>query len=58
MSRYLSIMRRDIREFVVNSSYRALAVLLTNARKREIDLEIQTRREKEQQGRDRRVTRS
>ena len=40
VSRYLSILRRDIQEFVANLSYRTLAELQTNARKREIELEI------------------
>ena len=58
MSRYLSILRRDIREFVANSSYRLLAELQTNARRREIELEIQAREEGEQPMRDRRLTQS
>ena len=53
MSRYLSILRRDIREFVANSTYRKFAKLQANARKREIELETQGREEAESQGRDR-----
>ena len=58
VSQYLSILRRDIREFVVNSSYRTLAELQTNSRRREIELETQTREEKESQERDRRPIQS
>lgn len=47
MSRYLSILRRDIREFVENSSYRTFAELQGNARKREIELETKAREEVE-----------
>ena len=54
MSRYLSILRRDIREFLMNSSYRTLAELQTNSRRREIELETQTKEERESKGRDRR----
>ena len=39
VSRYLTILRRDIWEFVANSSYQTLAELHTNSRKREIELE-------------------
>ena len=58
MSRYLSILRRDIREFVANSSYRTFAELQANARKREIELETQAREEAESQGRDRQPVQS
>ena len=58
MSRYLSILRRDIREFVSNSTYRTFAELQENARKREIELETQAREEAESQGRDRRPVQS
>ena len=58
MSRYLSILRRDIREFAANSSYRTFAELQANARKREIELETQAREEAESQGRDRRPAQS
>ena len=54
MSRYLSILRRDIREFVANSSHRTFSELQENARKREIELETQVREEAESQRRDRR----
>ena len=47
MRRYLSILRKDIREFVVNSSYRTFSELQANARKREIKLETQAREEAE-----------
>ena len=50
MSRYLSILRRDIREFMANSSYRTLAELQTNARRREIELELQAREKGDSQG--------
>ena len=39
MSCYLSVLRRDIREFVANSSYQTFGELQANARKREIELE-------------------
>ena len=55
MSRYLSILRRDIWEFVANSTYRTFVELQANARKREIELETQAREEAESQGRDRRL---
>ncbi|XP_052621371.1 uncharacterized protein LOC122195016 [Lactuca sativa] len=58
MSRYLSILRRDIREFAANSSYRTFSELQVNARKREIELETQAREEVESQGRDRRPAQS
>ena len=58
MSRYLSILRRDIREFVVKSSHQTLVELQTNTRWREIELELQTREEEESQGRDRRPVQS
>ena len=59
MSRYLSILRRDIREFVANSSYSTLAKLQPNARRREIELELQTREDEEESwGRDRRPVQS
>ena len=58
MSRYLSILRRDIREFMANSTYQTFAELQANARKREIELETQTREEAESQGRDRRPVQS
>ena len=48
VSWYLSILRRVIWEFLANSSYRTLAELQINARRREIELEIQTREEGEQ----------
>ena len=47
MSRYLSILRRDIREFMANSTYRTFSELQANARKREIELETQAREEAE-----------
>ena len=56
VTQYLSILRRDIQEFVANSSYWTLAELQNNARRREIELEIQTREGGELQGRDRRPT--
>lgn len=58
MSRYLSILRRDIREFVANSTYQTFTKLQANARKREIELETQAREEAESQGRDRRPAQS
>ena len=58
VSRYLSILRRDIREFVANSSYRTFFELQANARKREIELETYAREEAESQGRDRRPAQS
>ena len=58
MSRYLSILRRDIREFVVNSSYRTFAELQENSRKREIELETQAREEAASQRTDRRTVQS
>ena len=54
MSRYLSIVRRDIREFMENSSYGTFAELQANAWKREIKLETQVREDVESQRRDRR----
>ena len=47
VSQYLSILRRDIREFMENSSYRILVELQTNARRREIKMQIQTIKEGE-----------
>ena len=58
MSRYLSILRRDIREFLTNSSYHTFAELQENARKREIELETQAREEAKSQRRDRRSAQS
>ena len=58
MSRYLSILRRDIREFVAKLSYRTFAKLQGNDRKREIELETQVREEAESQGSDQRPTQS
>ncbi|XP_023771364.1 uncharacterized protein LOC111920019 [Lactuca sativa] len=58
VSRYLSILRRDIQEFVAKSSYRTLAELQTNSRRREIELEIQTREEREHHGKERRPIQS
>ena len=58
VSRYLSILRRDIREFMANSSYHTLAKLQTNARRREIELELQTREEEESRGQDKRPIQS
>ena len=58
MSRYLSILRRDIREFVANSTYQTFTELQENARKREIELETQAREETELQRGDRRPTQS
>ena len=49
MSRYLSILRRDIREFVVNSSYRTFFELHANARRREIQLETHASEDAESQ---------
>ena len=51
MSRYLSISRRDIYEFVANSTYRTFAELQENARKREIELETQAKADAESQKR-------
>ena len=53
MSRYLSILSRDIREFVTNSSYRTFVELQENAWKREIKLETRAKEEAESQGRGR-----
>ena len=53
MSRYLSIIRRDIRDFVVNSSYCIFVELQENAKRREIELETQAREEAESQRMDR-----
>ena len=47
MSRYLSIWRRDIHEFMANLTYWTFAELQENARKREIELETQAREEDE-----------
>ena len=58
MSRYLSILRRDIWEFAAKSSYRTFFELQENARKREIELETQAREEAESQWRDRRPAQS
>ena len=58
MSRYLIVMRRDIREFVANSTYWTFAELQANARKREIELETQAREEAESQRMDRRPAQS
>lgn len=41
MSRYLSILKTDIREFVANNRYKILAVMQGHARKREIELDTQ-----------------
>ena len=54
MSRYLSILRRDIRKFVAKSTYRTFSELQENAWKREIELKTQAREEPESQGRDQR----
>ena len=54
VSQYLSILRRNICDFVVNTTYRILVELQTNARRREIELETQARYEKETQVRDKR----
>ena len=56
MSRYLSILRRDIQEFVANSLCRTFTELQENTQKREIELETQAREEAESQGRDQRPT--
>ena len=53
MSRYLSILRRDIREFLAISSYQIFAELQENARKREIELESQPKEEAKSQRKDR-----
>ena len=53
MTRYLSILRRDIREFVAISTYRTFAELQANVRKREIELETQVIEGAESHGRDR-----
>ena len=58
MSRYLGVLRRNIREFVSNSTYRTFAELQANARKREIELETQAREEVESQGMDMRPAQS
>ena len=47
MSRYLGFLRRDVWEFVSNSSYQTFTELQENARKREIELETQAREEAE-----------
>ena len=39
MSQYLSILRRDIQEFVAKSTYWTFAKLKENAQKKEIELE-------------------
>ena len=51
MSRYLSILRRYIREFMANSMYRTFFELQANARKREIKLRTQAKEEAEPQNR-------
>ena len=56
MIRYLSILKRDIQEFVANSSYWTFYELHENAMGREIELETQAREEAESQGRDQRST--
>lgn len=58
MSRYLSVLRRDILEFVANSTYQTFAELQKNARKREIELETQAMEEAESQRKDRRPAQS
>ena len=58
MSRYLSILRRNIQEFMENSSYRTFAKLQENVRWREIELETQAWEDVESQGRDRRPAQS
>ncbi|KAL7584909.1 uncharacterized protein LOC128127083 [Lactuca sativa] len=58
MSRYLGVLRREIREFVSNSTYHTFTELQANARKREIELETQAREEAESQQADRRPAQS
>lgn len=43
MTRYSSILKKDIRKFVTNTQYRSLAELQSNASRREIELETQVR---------------
>lgn len=43
MSRYLSILTTDIREFVTNNCYKNVVEMQDYARRREIELEIQTK---------------
>ena len=50
---YLSILRRNICEFMVNTIYHTLAELQTNAGRREIKLETEVREKKETRVRDR-----
>jgi len=56
--RFLSILGRDIREFVANSSYRTLGELQANTMRRNIELELHAREEEEFGGRDRRPVQS
>ena len=58
MSRYLGVLKREIREFVSNSTYRTFTELQANARKREIELETQAREEAESRQVDRRPAQS
>lgn len=43
MARYLTMLKKDIREFVTNSQYWTLAELQTNCRKREIKVDLMAR---------------
>ena len=52
VSRCLIILRRYLRDFVAKSSYRTSTELPTNARRKEIELELQAREEGESRGKD------
>ena len=43
MSRYLSMLKPDIKEFVLNNRYKTLIEMQEHARMREIELETHTR---------------
>ena len=48
MTQYMSMLKKRIREFVTKTQYRSLAELQSNAMRREIKLEIQTRENEEE----------
>ncbi|KAL4555554.1 hypothetical protein LXL04_038176 [Taraxacum kok-saghyz] len=50
MTRYVSMLRTEIREFVTATSFTTLAALIEAARRREIELETQARKKRAVQG--------
>ena len=47
MARYLSMLKIDTKEFVSNNIYKTLAEMKVNARRREIELEIQQKEKRQ-----------